>query len=312
MLPPEQLIELLQECGHSFGGSFEEMEVSVEVNPATIDYNGLVELRQAGFNRISIGVQSLDDGELARLGRVHTAAEARATVCQAQKAGFAHLSLDLMYGLPGQDLTSWQQTLEKAFSLSPDHISMYELTIEGQTPFSVLADQGNLDLPDEDEVLAMMDHAGMIVQQSGLNRYEISNYARPGYECRHNINYWNNGSYFGFGPGAVSCQSGRRMTTVSDVEEFCSRVQRGESVCVDEEELTVEQRFRETVIMGLRMLAGLSLSGLESRFSINPLAYYGATLDRLLQQGLVEIQQGRMQLTGQGLLLANSVMAELV
>ncbi len=312
VLPPEQLIELLQECGRNFGGIFAEMEVSVEVNPATIDYSGLVELRQAGFNRISIGVQSLDDSDLARLGRVHTAAEARETVFQAQKAGFANLSLDLMYGLPGQDLTSWQQTLEKAFSLSPDHISMYELTIEGKTPFAVLAGQGSLDLPDEDEILAMMDHAGMIVQQCGLNRYEISNYARPGYECCHNINYWNNGSYLGFGPGAVSCQSGRRMTMVADVEQFCCRVQRSESVLVDEEELTVEERFRETVIMGLRMLAGLSLNGLETRFGINLLEYYGETLDRLLQQGLIEIQQGRIRLTRQGLLLANSVMAELV
>ena len=312
VLAPKQLNHLLQQCGRVFGGTFEEMEISIEVNPATIDYDGLVRLRRGGFNRISIGVQSLDDGELERIGRLHTAADALATVSRARKAGFANLSLDLMYGLPGQGVASWQQTLDQALALKPDHLSMYELTIEPETPFFVLAGQGVLDLPGEDEVLTMMDYTRRTIEQSRLQRYEISNYARPGYECRHNVNYWNNGSYLGFGPGAVTCKSGRRITMLADVEQFCRHVRARQSVIVDEEELTTEERFRETVIMGLRMTGGVALNTLETRFGINPIVYYGESLDHLMQQGLVEIHQGRLRLTGQGLLLANTVMSELV
>ncbi len=312
VLRPDQLVSLLRECELRFDFQANAVEASLEVNPATIEHDGLLCLRQGGFNRISIGVQSLDDSELERIGRVHTAADAVHTVAMARKAGFSSLSLDLMYGLPGQRLGGWQQTLQQALALQPDHLSMYELTIETGTPFYVLAEQGELDLPGEEEVLAMLDYTGQSVEKAGLQRYEISNYARPGHECRHNVNYWHNGSYLGFGPGAVSCRSGRRATMLTDVEQFCRRIQAGESVVVDEEELTVEQRFRETVIMGLRLLRGFSLDALQARFGIDPVVYYGETLARLQRQGLIEIEQGRLRLSGQGLLLANSVMAELV
>jgi oxygen-independent coproporphyrinogen-3 oxidase len=312
VLLPEQLVGILHECRRSFGGTFTELEVSVEVNPATIDYKGLACLHRGGFNRISIGAQSLDDSELRRLGRVHTAADVYATVRQARKAGFANLSLDLMYGLPEQQPARWRQTLNQALELQPDHLSLYELTVEEKTPFAVLAGQGALDLPGEEDVLAMMDYSCRIVEQSGLKRYEISNYARSGYECFHNINYWQNGSYLGFGPGAVSCISGLRTTMPADVEQFCRRVKAGTSVVTHEEKLTSEERFRETVIMGLRMLRGVSLSELENRFAVNPVTYYGATLDRLMEQQMVEINDGCLRLTSQGLLLANMVMSELV
>lgn len=217
-----------------------------------------------------------------------------------------------MYGLPGQKLSSWQQTLDQALALQPDHLSMYELTIEEQTPFAVLAGQGTLELPDEDEVLAMMEHTARSLQGTDVTRYEISNYARPGYACRHNLNYWHNGSYLGFGPGAVTCKSGRRLTMIGDVEEFCRRVQARRSVVVDQEELAREERFRETVIMGLRLVDGVSLQGLEKRFGLEPVGYYGEVLERLVHQGLLQVKRGRLMLTGQGLLLANSVLCELV
>jgi oxygen-independent coproporphyrinogen-3 oxidase len=312
LLLPAQLASLLQACGHDFACRPVSMETSLEVNPATIDYDGFVRLRRAGFNRVSIGVQSLVDRELQVIGRMHTADEAIQTVARARKAGFANLSLDLIYGLPGQDLASWQQTLERALGLAPDHLSVYELTLEQGTPLAARLGQGTLELPDEEEVLAMLDLTVGMVSRAGLDRYEISNYGRPGYACRHNINYWHNGSYLGFGPAAVSCMSGRRLTAVADVEQFCLRVQNGESVVVDQEELSREARFRETVIMGLRMVAGVSLEGLAARFGINAVSYYGETLARLLKQQLLEISGGQLRLTGQGLLLADSVMAELV
>ena len=312
VLDPEQLVFLLQQCGLRFDCQHEDIETSIEVNPATIDYDGLVRLRRGGFNRISIGVQSLHDRELKRLGRLHTADDALHTVAMAREAGFTDLSMDLMYGLPGQDVAAWQQTLDRALAVSPDHLSIYELTLEQGTPFFVRAGQGELDIPDEDEVLAMLDHTCRIMERADFQRYEISNYARPGHECRHNVNYWNNGSYLGFGPGAVTCKSGRRMTALADIEQFCGRIQAGQPVGIDEEELTPEERFRETVIMGLRMIRGVNLNALEKRFGIDLITYYGATLDRLMRQQLLEVHQGRLRLTERGLLLANTVMAELV
>jgi oxygen-independent coproporphyrinogen-3 oxidase len=312
VLDPEQLVFLLQECGLRFNCKHEKIETSIEVNPATIDHTGLVRLRRGGFNRISIGVQSLHDRELKRLGRLHTVDDALHTVAMAREAGFADLSMDLMYGLPRQDVAGWKQTLDRALSAAPDHLSIYELTLEQGTPFFARAGQDELGLPDEDEVLAMLDHTCRIMERADFQRYEISNYARSGHECRHNVNYWNNGSYLGFGPGAVSCKSGRRMKAPADVEQFCECMQSGQLVCVDEEELSSEERFRETVIMGLRMTCGVGLNALEKRFGINLITYYGAALDQLMKQQLLEVHQGRLRLTERGLLLANTVMAELV
>ena len=312
ILSPDQLIVLLQECEHAFDCRAEGLETSLEVNPATVDHRDFVQLRRAGFNRVSIGVQSLDDRELAEIGRLHTAAEAVRTVHQARRAGFANLSLDLMYGLPGQKLSSWQQTLARALDLAPDHLSLYELTPAQGTPLADQLEQGRLRLPDEDEVLAMLDHTLALTAQAGLQRYEISNYARSGYACIHNMNYWHNGSYLGFGPAAVSCMSGRRVRPVADVRQFCTGIESGGSIVVEEEQLDNEARFRESVIMGLRMINGVSLSALEERFSLNALEYYGSSLERLQQQKLLTISRDRLQLSEQGLLLANTVMAELV
>ena len=312
VLSSDQLIELLHHCERQFSCRADQLETSIEVNPATVTSHDFMQLRRAGFNRVSIGVQTLDQRELAAIGRLHSAAEAEYTVSLARKAGFANLSLDLMYGLPGQDLASWQQTLERALALDPEHLSIYELTLARGTPLNDQVAQGQLRLPDEDEVLAMLDHTLILTTETGLHRYEISNYARPGYECSHNINYWQNGSYLGFGPAAVSCLSGRRFSAVADVEQFCSSIKARRSVWGEEEELDRETRFRETVIMGLRMLKGVSLSDLEQRFSINPVEYYGTILARLQQQKLIVLDHDRIFLSAQGLLLANRVMAELV
>lgn len=201
VLPIHSLAQLLAELRSLFPFADGEPEISVEVNPGTIDEAGLQHLRRVGCTRVSIGVQSLDDGELRRLGRIHTAAEAVAMVAAARRAGFDNLSFDLMYGLPGQTATHWQVTLERALALAPVHLSMYELTVEEGTPLAEQVGQGVSALPAEEEVLAMMAAIESAVGRSDLVRYEISNYAVPGWECRHNLNYWANGSYLGLGPG---------------------------------------------------------------------------------------------------------------
>ncbi|MCI5122211.1 MAG: coproporphyrinogen III oxidase family protein, partial [Candidatus Electrothrix sp. AUS4] len=220
--------------------------------------------------------------------------------------------LDLMYGLPGQETQAWRTTLEQALSLRPEHLSIYELTLEEGTPFFRQYVQGQFSLPEEEVVLLMLEDTWQQLHQAGLQRYEISNYARPGRQCQHNITYWQNGEYLGFGAGAVAFLAGTRSTALADAEQFCLCLEQGEEVWAEKELLDQEASFRETVIMGLRMTAGFSLAELNERFAIDAESYYGETLDRLLQQGLLRVMQGRLQLTAEGLLLANAVMAELV
>ena len=312
VLEPALLGEMLQKFSRNFPMAREIIETSVEVNPATVSFADLNFLRRAGYNRISIGVQSLSDEELDHIGRPHSAADAIQTIADARKAGFKNCNVDLMYGLPGQTVDSWRETLHLALDQEPDHLAIYELTIEEGTPFSRLQKEGKLNLPNEDTVLEMMALTGELVSRAGFARYEISNYAKPGNECHHNINYWRNGWYLGLGPGAVSCLAGRRYTGIRDVAGFCRRVAAGLDWWEDVEELTPEERFRETVIMGLRMMAGISISELDLRFGFNPLDYYGDVLHILEQQGLIVIEDDHIFLSSTGIPLANQVMAELV
>jgi oxygen-independent coproporphyrinogen-3 oxidase len=311
MLPTNVLHELLSACLHHFPCT-ENMEISIEVNPATIDTHGLQTLRQAGFNRLSIGVQSFNDRELQRLGRPHSAADAVQIVQRAQQADFTNINLDLMYGLPDQTTRRWQDTLDQALNLNIDHLSLYELTIEDKTPFAVQLEKNELRLPEEETLLSMMETTRKQISSAGFIRYEISNYCDPGYECRHNITYWQNGDYIGLGPGAVSCLDGTRRAAITNVEKFCARLENNQSEWQEEETLNNEARFRETVIMGLRMTQGISIQAITSRFAINPFSYYGSTLDQLIHAQLLVIDRGRLRLTDQGLMLANTVMAELV
>jgi oxygen-independent coproporphyrinogen-3 oxidase len=351
LLPVEALAKLLRECRRAFPFVREEPEISIEVNPATIDAAGLYHLRQAGCNRLSIGVQSFDDQDLLRIGRLHTSAEAVALIGAVRQAGFDNYNLDLMYGLPGQSTAGWQENLECALALHPTHLSLYELTLEAGTPLSQQQQQGQAQLPTEDEVLEMMAITEQTIAASDLHRYEISNYALPGHECRHNINYWKNGSYLGIGPGAVSALSGIRRTALADFDRWvgwagqhpahqmtwhdmigghkslpslrsCRKKGRvGRAVSCppnestpwqEEERLDHEAAFRETVVMGLRMLEGVSLADLAQRFGLDLLTYYGPTIDRLLTQDLLLLQGDRVLLSERGLPLANQVMAQLV
>ena len=312
LLTPADLADLLAACRNLLPFAVDDPEVSVEVNPGTIDPAGLEQLRRAGCNRLSIGVQSLDDFELVLLGRIHSAEGARATVRAARDAGFENLSLDLMYGLPGQTATDWRRTLDAALALAPEHLSLYELTPEAGTPLQAALRTGRLTLPPEEEVLAMMAAIDRAVASSPLVRYEISNYAVPGRECRHNLTYWHNGPYLGVGPGAVAFHGGVRRTAVGDPDEYGRRLAAGLPVWQAEERLDREAAFRETVVLGLRLTAGIAETDLRERFGIDPAAYYGPLLDQLVAQGLLAREDGRLRLTPAGRPLANRVMAELV
>jgi oxygen-independent coproporphyrinogen-3 oxidase len=310
LLGPELLLDLLARCRQHFPLA-PTVEISLEANPGSVDASSLQVLRQAGFNRLSLGVQSFNEQEVQRLGRGHSAAQAIESVHLARQAGFRNLSLDLMYGLPGQAVQDWQATLEQALDLAPEHLSIYELTVEPGTVFARMG-QEELDLPKEEDLLAMLDLTLQRLQQAGYQRYEISNYARDGFQCRHNCNYWNTGAWLGLGPGAVTCLGGTRYSSPADLEGFCQGIEAGQRLWEEEERLSPEAQFREAVIMGLRMRAGLSLADLNKRFGLDVQHYYGKRLERLQQGGWVDLSQGRIRLTQEGLLLANAVMAELV
>jgi oxygen-independent coproporphyrinogen-3 oxidase len=311
LLDGGDLAEIVTGCAELFGLNA-EAEISIEANPKTIDLQKLTLLRQSGVNRLSIGVQSFNNRELQLLGRPHSAEDATQAVRLARDAGFTNISLDLMYGLPSQTPGSWQKSLEQAISLAPSHLSLYELTIEQGTPYFQQQAQGLLALPEEEAVAAMDRITTTLCRKAGLIQYEISNYARPGCECRHNINYWQNGPYLALGAGAVACVDGCRRQTIPDPRRYCKLIESGQPVSLDEERLEPEASFRETVVMGLRMLCGISREELRKRYGWDVQRYYGVTLVRLIDQGLLELTTSHLRLTARGRMFANQVMAGLV
>lgn len=287
-------------------------EITVETNPNTCTLAALREIRAAGANRLSIGVQAFDDLLLAKLGRSHSRQEAIQAVHAGRQAGFANINLDLMYGLPGQGLGEWRQTLTTALAQEPEHLALYELSIEEGTPFAALAQEGRLALPDDDQVAEMAAEADALLAARGFERYEISNFARPGRRCLHNLNYWQNGFYVGAGAAAVSGLAGVRLANVADTELYMALVQSGRAPYREAEILSNAASFRESVIVGLRMLDGVSLAALQQRYGLEPRHYYGATLQRFVARGLVAIDQHHMRLTAKALPVANQVLSELV
>ncbi len=306
------LLARIFEFCHEYFEIHEDAEISMEANPKTIDFMKLLALRKMGLNRISIGLQSLVDGELQLLGRLHGAQDGWNTVRDARSAGFSNISLDLMSGIPGQSVESWRWSLETALSLEPDHLSLYQLSLEEGTLFQQQFDAGHLVLPDEDEILAMDSVTEKLCSAAELGQYEISNYSRPGYKCRHNINYWKNREYLALGAGAVSYWGGDRVKSLAHPLQYCEKIEEGESIVAEKEHLGKEKSFRETVVMGLRMTMGVSLKELYKRYDIRLQDFYKTELDGLLQKGLVMLTDSHLCLTRKGRPLANQVMAELV
>lgn len=311
VLTAEQLVDIITCCSEYFGIA-DDAEISVEVNPKTIDFMKLFQLQQAGVNRLSIGVQSFLDTELLTLGRLHTAQSGWDTMRDAASAGFSNISVDLMYGIPGQSAASWQWNLENALALDPSHLSLYQLTIEEDTLFGQMFDEGTLQLPAEEEIVAMDEITSRLCPSKGLQQYEISNFAIPGMECRHNINYWHNRDYLAIGAGAVGCYLGERSKNLKDPQKYCEAVEAGHTIIEESEKLTPEASFRESVVIGLRMTKGVSYGTLYDRYGIHLREYYGEILDPLLQQGFVEFTDTYFRLTGKGRPVANRIMAELV
>ncbi len=304
-----KLSEILQAIRDNFDVA-SDAEISSEANPGSSDAEKFAAMRVAGFNRLSVGVQSFDDALLMGLGRLHTAAEAETAVAVARSAGFKNLSLDLMFGLPGQTRDHWRKSLDRALASRTEHLSLYALTLEPGTRFERLHRGGKLDLPNEDDELAMYEEAIARLTDAGYEHYEVSNFALPGYRSRHNQVYWRNGEYLGIGPGAVSYLNGRRWKRERLPNRYAAKVEADENLCVESERLDPAGALGETMMLGLRLLDGIPLADLRMRFAIEPLNVYGAQIERLTRRGLLFIANDHLKLTHTGLLLANTVLSE--
>jgi len=265
-----------------------------------------------GVNRLSIGVQSFVDSELTKLGRLHTVQEGWDCVRDAMGAGFANISLDLMYGTPGQTTDLWRWNVETALSLGISHMSLYQLTVEEGTPFASQYARGEFTLPGDEEILEMDEISQQLCKESGLEQYEISNFSLEGFECRHNINYWNNNEYIAVGAGGVGYLQGIRALNIGDPREYCQAIEDGSSIVIESEKLDTEGAFRESVVMGLRMIKGVPYGTLYDRFGLHLREYYGDILTPLLENGFVEFTDTHFRLTKKGRQLANQVFTELV
>ena len=287
-----------------------DCEISSEANPGSSDYDKFEAIRMAGFNRLSIGVQAFDNGLLKNMDRHHSVDEAKQALKTARSAGFENLSLDLMFGLPGQTLSHWKETLETALGFKTEHLSLYSLTLEPGTRFERLHRGGKLDLPEEDDELEMYESAISTLESAGYERYEVSNFANPGFRARHNLTYWRNGEYLGVGPGAVSYLDGVRFKREKLPAKYISKIDSGADLYVESESLIPLKTLGETIMLGLRLSEGVSLSVLEARYKIDVRQLYSAQIKDLEERGLLEKTDDLIRLTHQGLLLANIALGE--
>ena len=279
-----------------------DAEISVECNPDSVSDRLLHRLYAEGFNRVSLGVQSDDDEILKKLGRPHTYAQAATAYQRIRKAGFRNVSIDLMYGLPGQDLQDWQETLDNVLRLNPEHVSCYALKIEEGTPFYDYKEM--LNLPDDETQADMYLAAVEALRSRGFRQYEISNFARPGFESRHNRIYWDCGDYLGLGPAAHSCMGGKRFATPAGTAAFLA----APAVYEPQGECTAE----DYIMLQLRLSRGLSLSALRARYGVSFSSEKLRFLQTLAEHGLAVFDGSVLRLTPRGMLVQNSILCELV
>ena len=310
-LPFADLARILKACSQHFQVD-PEAEITCEANPATIPQADLTQLREAGFNRLSIGVQSFDPDELKRLERVHSVDEVYLTVERARHAKFENLSLDLMFALPDQTIELWQNNLKQALGLQPDHISAYNLTIEPDTVFYKQQSQGQLTMPPDDFQRELFEITIDTLTKAGYEHYEISNYAKPGKQSRHNLNYWVNGEYIGLGAGASSTFNGERYKNTNLPARYIAQIVETQTAVESRETPDRRQRMGEAVMLGLRLKEGLNLSTFEKQFGITFQEAFGDTVTRLEGMGLIELRDDRAALTREGLFLADSVIVEFI
>jgi oxygen-independent coproporphyrinogen-3 oxidase len=311
ILDPAEIARLIAACRESFAVAA-DAEVTLETNPETSSRARMEGFRAAGVNRISFGVQSFRPDELRRLGRLHTAGRAREAVAEARDAGFDNVSLDLMMWLPEQSPEHWHESVESLIDVGPDHASLYLLELYPNAPLKEeMARAGWSLAPDEDAAHMYMSSLERL-EDAGFQQYEISNVARSGQQSRHNLKYWTDGEWLGFGCGAHSTRQGVRWKNVAATGEYVARITDGRPVQTDRRVLTSDERLEEAMFTGLRLVDGIDLGAFRARYGVDPWARYGPALEPFVTEGLVRHEAGRLWLTRAGMLVANEIMTVFV
>ncbi|HEX8229570.1 MAG TPA: radical SAM family heme chaperone HemW [Chloroflexia bacterium] len=288
-------------------------EVTLEANPGTISLEKFEGYLAAGVNRLSMGVQVLDDRMLKKLGRIHTAEGALESYRLAREAGFDNVNLDFIYGLPGQDLPHLESVLERLLEVDPlpDHLSCYSLIVEENTPLYTGVERGLISVPEQDEVADMYEHISSRLPQAGYTQYEISNWSR-GKPCAHNLVYWHDGRYLAFGPGASGYWGDVRYTALLSPGDYIRNVVQGQSVLSNRTPVSREDEMSEVMMLGLRLNEGVSLDYFATRFGAPLLEVYGPIVEEVVALGLLEEVDGWVRLTERGRLLGNEVFARFI
>lgn len=289
-----------------------DAEITVEANPGTIDAHKLQLLKKAGCNRLSIGVQSYDAKELESLGRIHAPQEIYTAFSLARESGFNNINLDLMYGLPGQTLESWQRNLRSAVAMKPEHLSLYQLNIEPGTRFAEMAEQGQLAVPEQETAREMFEEAIAYLRQNGYGHYEISNFAQVGRESKHNLIYWHNLGYIGLGAGASGYLHGVRYSNEKSHILYGQALLNEKKPVCDEEPIDQKLAMSEQMFLGLRMLTGVDKRSFRKRFAVDIETVFGSAVERLKKKGLLLETDTHVLLSSEGLFLANDVFIEFI
>jgi len=287
-------------------------EITLETNPETVDGAKLERFRESGVNRISLGVQSFQDAELKRLGRIHSAERARHAVQEARAAGFDNVSLDLMMWLPGQSVATWLANVDELVAARPDHASLYLLELYPNAPLKEDMARSGWSLAPDDDAAEMYLHAMEMLERAGLEQYEISNVAREGRASRHNLKYWTDGEWLAFGAGGHGTRAGVRTKNVSGTEDYITRVTNGLDPVTERRVLTPNERLEEALFTGLRLTAGLDIEKVGARYNVDVWRTYGPALEPFLQEGWLVHEAPRLRLTREGMLMANEIMAVFV
>ena len=311
LLEPEEIARIIAACSSSFDLAADR-EITLEANPESVTRARLAAFRAAGVNRLSFGVQSLNDAELQRLSRLHNAARARDAVADARAAGFDNVSIDLMMWLPGQRTSDWLATVDGAIAIAPDHVSLYLLEVYPNAPLKEAMARARWSQAPDDDAAAMYTIAMERLEAVGLRQYEISNVARAGRQSRHNLKYWSDGEWLGFGCGAHSTQDGVRWKNVSATEDYIERISRQASPRVDVRRLSADERLGDALFTGLRLVDGIDLSVIDIRYSVDVWARFGDELQTFVDAGCLRHEGDSLRLTREGMLIAHEVMAVFV
>ncbi|HHX11860.1 MAG TPA: oxygen-independent coproporphyrinogen III oxidase [Clostridiales bacterium] len=322
VIDPLLIEDIMEAVRNVFHIDDTRLEATIEVNPGTLMKDKLMIYKRAGLNRISFGLQSTDNIELKKLGRIHSYEEFKENYDLARKIGFNNINIDLMSALPGQTLESWEKTLNTVIDFEAEHISAYSLIIEEDTPFYYLyGEDGKLrdQLPDEETDRRIYHRTKELLRDSGYNRYEISNYSRDGYECRHNISYWVGTEYLGLGIGASSLLNGARIKNMHDINTYIEKCNKElnnhsiqEAIREEYQDLSINDKIEEFMFLGLRLTKGISIKEFEKRFQSSIYNVYNKEIEGLVDNCLIVIDGDRLALTDYGIDISNAVLSEFI